>query len=112
MDVFEFIKTPIVIVIAAVGSFFMGLVSSWIAWNKNQMTSEIEFRDDIMESNSVLREEVDKLKGRVDVLETDLHEAIKVLRECEMRFIQARMILMEKHAIDLEELLKESGNAL
>lgn len=102
-----FMDNPFVTVVSAVGSFFLGMIGALMAWKRGAHDKEAQFREDILEANAELRLEVDKLKARVDSLEKDLHESMKVSRGWELKFARARIILMEKHNINLDVLLNE-----
>jgi hypothetical protein len=102
-----FMDSPYFAVFSAIGSFFVGLVGALMAWRRGSHDKEAQFREDILKANTELRAEVEKLKVRVDTLERDLHEAMKVSRGWELKFARARLLLMEKHSIDLDDLLAE-----
>lgn len=104
----NFWESPIFAALSAAGSFCLGLLGALHAWRRGAHDKEAKFREDILNANSELREEVDKLKARVATVEKDLHEALTVSRGWELKFARARVLLMTKHKIDLDVLLEEA----
>ncbi len=102
-----FWESPIFAALSAAGSFCLGLLGALHAWRRGSHDKEAKFREDILQANTELRTEVEKLKQRISAVEGDLHEALKASRGWELKFARARIILMTRHNIDLDILLEE-----